>query len=91
MGGRKGDLKIEAAGVSVHIDNLAGKIQPRDEFGLHGFWVNFPRVDTAACDNGFGNRPKALHGNRQMLEKSDQPFSFFFCDGMDLFSRVDSG
>ena len=48
--------KIEAAGRPVDIDDLPGKKQIADNFGTHGFVVNFGNIHAPAGDHPRFNR-----------------------------------
>ena len=61
VAGGKGDLQIKAAGIAVHIQQLAGKVKAGDEFGFHRFWVDLRDVHPACGDDRLLN---GSEGNR---------------------------
>ena len=53
----KGNLQVESARVCVHVQRLAAKIQPFDQFALHGFWIDLLDVNSARGDNCLSKAP----------------------------------
>ena len=71
--------KIEAAGRPVDIDDLPGKKQIADNFGTHGFVVNFGNIHAPAGDHPRFNR-KSFAGFQfeifHRLDSNKSPFLY---------------
>ena len=50
--GGPGDLQVEAAGVGIAVDDLAGEIQAGNLLGFHGLGVDLAAFDAAGPTSG---------------------------------------
>ena len=67
LGRGKGNAKVIAAGVGVHIQHFPGKIQPGAQPAFHGFGVHLFCVHPAAGDDGMGQAALFFYLNGQRL------------------------
>ena len=61
MAGGPGDLKIESAGIGVHVQDLTGKEKSLTQLGGHGLRRYLRDRDPAGGDNGLRHRAKPGH------------------------------
>ena len=82
MAGGPRDLQVESAGIRVHVQYLAGKIQTGNQLGLHSVGFHFAHFYTAGGNDGLCHRPHAGHADLKVLQKLHQ------CPALLLSDRI---
>ncbi len=83
MAGRKSDLQIKAAGETVHVQHLSGKVKAFRLSGLHGFGIHLPNIHAAPGNDRFIEPPSGLQPDGQRLKRSQQRFALLARKVMD--------
>jgi hypothetical protein len=83
--------KIEAAGRPVDIDDLPGKKQIADNFGTHGFVVNFGNIHAPAGDHPRFNRKSFAGFQFEIFHRLRYPPALFFFNIIGGFFGINRG
>ena len=83
--------KIEAAGRPVDIDDLPGKKQIADNFGTHGFVVNFGNIHAAAGNHPRFNRKSFTGFQLEIFHRLYQPPALFLLNIIGGFFGINRG
>ena len=84
-------MEIEAAGIRIDVDDLAGEVEAGHALGRHGARVDFVYGHAAMGDNRLGEWAGAFHGHSHVLQQMHQPTPLLAGDLVDRRERRDAG
>ena len=68
-------MQVIAPGVTIHINDFAGKKEAGNKPGFHGLGINFPGAHTAGGDDGLRDWPKPIEHKPKLLETANKMLS----------------
>lgn len=86
--GAESCCNIEATGMSINIQDLAGKVQSWNGFALQSLGIDLLEVNATLGDEGFGQRHLACDFNRQGLDFLNQTLFFLCCQLFNFFWKT---
>ena len=87
---RPGDLEVEASGVGVAVEHLAGEIETRHELGLHRLRIDLLAEDAAAGDDALRHRTRAADGEVEVFQHGADAGALRLCQGIAAGLRRDA-